>query len=107
MDQLQKSCFNQGCFTCQSLEKSGFIALVAAYIYYKRPIPQGIVTHAGRCCSRGQIASQHYSTLYLNWCIMYKHAVALKALNPRDLTNKDIISYQLFWNFTEKKKNFL
>jgi hypothetical protein len=36
------------------------------------------------------------STLYYKSCIIYKHAVALKAINPRDLKNKDIIRYQLF-----------
>jgi hypothetical protein len=65
LDQLQKSWFNHGWFTRRSLEKDGFIALVA--------------------------------TAY-NGRIINKHAVALKALNPKDLKNNDIIWYQLFWS---------
>jgi hypothetical protein len=30
--------------------------------------------------------------------IIHKHAVALKALNPRELKHKDIICCQLFWS---------
>jgi hypothetical protein len=38
------------------------------------------------------------SILYYNGRIINKHAVALKALNPKDLKNNDIICYQLFWS---------
>ena len=36
------------------------------------------------------------SILYYNNRIIYKQAVALKALNPRDIKQKDIICYNFF-----------
>jgi hypothetical protein len=99
LDQLQKSWFNHGWFTRRSLEKDGFIALAAtAYICYKRSIPQRIPPYAVCRYSSARVASQRCPILYYNGRIINKHAVALKALNPKDLKNNDIICYQLFWS---------
>jgi hypothetical protein len=102
-----KSWFNQGCFAHQSLEKDGFIALVAtAYICYKSSMLK-------RCCAMlytavvasGLLAvvtlfdyaqGRLYSLLHQR--ITYEHAVALKALNPKGLIHKVIIFRQFFWS---------
>ena len=77
-------------------------------------MPVGCALHTLRLrsgwsdCSSCRAKTRHWNwwavpTLQQSYYI-HKHAVALKALNPRDLKHKDIICCQLFWSWSKRKK---